>query len=60
MPVWMFEKFVSTDLTTMWRWLRSGTVDADPSETRKILPTASTVREWLTRIRRSARQRDIT
>ena len=51
MPVWMFEKFVSTDLTTMWRWLRSGTVDADPSETRKVLPTVSTVREWLTRQR---------
>jgi uncharacterized protein YbjT (DUF2867 family) len=51
MPVWLFERFVGTDLTTMWRWLRSGTVDTDPSETRKILPTVSTVREWLTRRR---------
>jgi uncharacterized protein YbjT (DUF2867 family) len=49
MPVWLFEKFVGTDLTAMWRWLRSGTVDADPSETRRILPTVSTVREWLAR-----------
>lgn len=48
MPVWLFERFVGTDLTTMWRWLRSGTVDADPTETQKILPTVSTVREWLT------------
>jgi uncharacterized protein YbjT (DUF2867 family) len=49
MPVWLFERFVGTDLTTMWRWLRSGTVHADPSETRKILPTVSTVRDWLTK-----------
>ena len=23
MPVWLFERFVGTDLTTMWRWLRT-------------------------------------
>ncbi len=49
MPVWLFERFVGTDLTTMWRWLRSGTVDADPSKTQRILPGVSTVREWLMR-----------
>jgi uncharacterized protein YbjT (DUF2867 family) len=49
MPVWMFERFVGTNLTTMWRWLRTGDIEADPSETRKILPAVSTVREWLTR-----------
>jgi uncharacterized protein YbjT (DUF2867 family) len=49
MPVWMFERFVSTDLTTMWRWLRTGDVDADLAETHAILPTVSTVRQWLIR-----------
>jgi uncharacterized protein YbjT (DUF2867 family) len=47
MPVWMFERFVGTDLTTMWRWLRKAHLDADPAQTRELLPTASTVREWL-------------
>jgi uncharacterized protein YbjT (DUF2867 family) len=47
MPVWMFERFVGTDLTTMWRWLRTAEIDVDPAETLQILPTASGVREWL-------------
>jgi uncharacterized protein YbjT (DUF2867 family) len=45
MPVWMFERFVGTDLTTMWRWLRP----VDPADTHWLLPTASTVEQWLTR-----------
>ncbi len=49
MPVWMFERFVGPDLTTMWRWLRDGHFDIDPGVTHKIVPTVSTVREWLTR-----------
>lgn len=56
MPVWLFKRFVGTDLTTMWRWLQTGDVDVDPAQTRQILPTAVTVREWLTR-QRSARSR---
>lgn len=52
MPVWMFERFVGPDLTTMWRWLRTADLDADPEETRRILPTALTVREWLVRRQR--------
>jgi len=47
LPVWAFERSVGTDLTTMWRWLRTGDITFDPSVTRDILPTASTVREWL-------------
>ncbi len=47
MPVWAFERFVGTDLTTMWRWLGTGHFDIDLSRTRGILPTALTVREWL-------------
>ena len=52
MPVWAFERFVGTDLTTMWRWLRTGHFDIDPSQTHAIVPTAATVRQWLIRHRR--------
>jgi len=51
MPTGMFERFVSTDLTTMWRWLRSNDLDVDQTETRTILPAALSVREWLSRLR---------
>ena len=44
MPQWLFERFVGTDLTTMWRWLRTADIDVDPAQTRAILPTASEVR----------------
>jgi uncharacterized protein YbjT (DUF2867 family) len=49
MPVWLFERFgfVGRDLTTMWRWLRTGTVDLDTAPTRAIHPDALTVRGWL-------------
>ena len=57
MPVPMFERFVGTDLTTMWRWLRTANLDIDPAPTREILPTASTVREWLTRRKEKATSR---
>jgi uncharacterized protein YbjT (DUF2867 family) len=49
MPVWMFERFVGRDLTTMWRWLSTSDVPVDPADTRRLLPTASTVEEWATR-----------
>lgn len=49
MPVWLFERFVGDDRTTMWRWLQTAQIDVDPAETRAILPTALTVREWLIR-----------
>jgi len=49
MPVWLFERFgfVGKDLTTMWRWLRTGYVDLDTSPTRAIHPDALTVEGWL-------------
>jgi uncharacterized protein YbjT (DUF2867 family) len=53
MPTWMFERFVGTDLTTMWRWLHANDIDADRAQTRDILPTALTVQEWLSRLRRA-------
>jgi len=34
---WVFERFVGTNLTAMWRWLPTGPVDADPAETRQNL-----------------------
>jgi uncharacterized protein YbjT (DUF2867 family) len=52
LPVPVFERFVGSDLPTMWRWLRSGKVDVDPAETRAIVPDALTVREWLLRRQR--------
>ena len=54
MPVWMFKRFVGSDLLTMWRWLRTTHVDFDPTLTRELLPTALTVRQWLIRRRTSA------
>jgi hypothetical protein len=47
MLTWMFERFVSTDLTNMWRWLRTATPTSIRPKTRMILPTASTVQDWL-------------
>jgi hypothetical protein len=53
MPVWMFRRFVGSDLITMWRWLRTAHVEFDPRPTREVLPTALTVRDWLVRRRTS-------
>lgn len=55
MPVPLFERIVGTDLTTMWRWLHDNPIHADTAPTRAILPTASTVREWLSHRRRPHR-----
>jgi uncharacterized protein YbjT (DUF2867 family) len=51
MPIWLFQRFgfVGRDLTTMWRWLRTGDVDLDTAPTRAIHPDALTVRAWLSR-----------
>jgi hypothetical protein len=48
-PSWLFERcwFVGRDLTTMWRWLRTGAIDLDTAPTRMILPEARTVQSWL-------------
>ena len=51
MPMWMFDRFTRRDLTTMWRWCRTGPVPLDTSPTHAILPSALTVRRWLERIR---------
>jgi uncharacterized protein YbjT (DUF2867 family) len=51
MPNWLFERFgfVGSDLTTMWRWLRTGAIDLDTAPTFAIEPDALTVRAWLRR-----------
>ncbi len=50
MPERLFERFAGTDLTTMWRWLRTGRIDLSTEVTRGILPEALTVRSWLQRV----------
>jgi hypothetical protein len=47
MPVWLFERIVGTDLTTMWRWLRVNEIDLDTIQARAIYPGAKTVEAWL-------------
>ena len=47
MPEKLFERFVGKDLTTMWRWLRTGQFDMSTQATLEILPEARTIREWL-------------
>ena len=56
MPVWLFERFgfAGRDLTTMWRWLRTGEVDLDTSPTRAIHPDALTVQSWLSQHKMAA------
>ena len=49
MPRWLFERFVGTDETTMWQWLRANEIDLDTAPTLAIHPEALTVREWLRR-----------
>jgi uncharacterized protein YbjT (DUF2867 family) len=47
MPVWLFERIVGPDLTTMWHWLRTHEIDLDTAPTRAIHPGAVTVDSWL-------------
>jgi hypothetical protein len=49
MPVWLFERFVGKDLTTMWRWLAANPVTADPADTVKLLGLVTTVGQFLER-----------
>ncbi|MEV4266668.1 NmrA/HSCARG family protein [Kribbella sp. NPDC049584] len=47
MPVRLFERFVGTDLTTMWRWLAVNQVTVDVAETAKLVGHVTTVEEFL-------------
>lgn len=55
MPVWLFERFVGTDLTTMWRWLATAQFEMSTAATRELLPEALTVRDWLAHTSRRPR-----
>lgn len=46
MPVRLFERFVGTDLTTMWRWLKENPTPLDTARTLDLHPGARTVRQW--------------
>lgn len=56
MPVRMFERVAGTDLTTMWRWSRTGPVSLDTGPTREVHPAALTVREWVASLDERRRQ----
>jgi uncharacterized protein YbjT (DUF2867 family) len=47
MPVRMFERVASPDLTTMWRWWARSRPEAETRTLRAIHPDALTVPEWL-------------
>lgn len=47
MPVWMFKRFMGTDLITMWQWLGTEAIDFDTTPTHTIHPEALSVEAWL-------------
>ncbi len=47
MPVWMFKRFMGTDLITMWQWLGTEAIDFDTGPTHAIHPEALSVAAWL-------------
>jgi uncharacterized protein YbjT (DUF2867 family) len=49
MPVWLFQRFVGSDLTRMWRWLSTHEVVVDVAQTRTHHPGAMTVEQFLRR-----------
>ena len=53
MPIWLFDRFTRGDVTAIWRWTRTTTVDFDTGPTRVIHPNALTVRGWLEKSRQS-------
>ena len=57
LPVWLFERFVGTDETTMWRWLRDHEIDLDTAPTLALHPNAVSVETWLLRQRPPQRWR---
>ena len=47
MPVWLFDRFTRGDVTAMWRWLRAGDPGLDTGPARELLPSPTTVRDFL-------------
>jgi uncharacterized protein YbjT (DUF2867 family) len=54
MPAWMFARFgfIGRDLSTMWRWLSTATIEMDLETTRTIHPGALSVEAWLRKQKR--------
>lgn len=54
LPVWLFARFgfVGRDLSTMWRWLRTASIEIDPAATHAIHPGALSVEKWLRKQKR--------
>jgi uncharacterized protein YbjT (DUF2867 family) len=48
MPVRLFERF-APDTAALWRWARTARLDADPAQTRGIVPDLLSVETWLER-----------
>jgi uncharacterized protein YbjT (DUF2867 family) len=55
MPVPLFRRFVGEDLLDMWRWLGTHDTTVDPTATRRLLPDALTVEQWVRRRAAAAR-----
>ena len=49
MPTWLLERFVGSDILTMWPWLRTGEFEFDTSTAKAVHPHVLTAREWLER-----------
>jgi uncharacterized protein YbjT (DUF2867 family) len=47
MPVWLFKRFVGSDLITMWQWLGTSDIRFDTAPTYAIHPNALTLDVWL-------------
>jgi uncharacterized protein YbjT (DUF2867 family) len=49
MPVWVYQRFgfVGQDSSTMWRWLRTATLEVDLETARSIVPSVRSVEAWL-------------
>lgn len=47
MPVWLFKRFVGSDLIMMWTWLRTAALELDTGPTRELHPGAMSVETWL-------------
>jgi uncharacterized protein YbjT (DUF2867 family) len=47
MPVWLFKRFVGSDLIKMWDWLRTGAIEFETESSYRIHPKALNAEAWL-------------
>jgi uncharacterized protein YbjT (DUF2867 family) len=53
MPVWLFKRFVGSDLIDMWQWLKAAKIEFETASTRVLHPEAATIDGWLRDWKRS-------